>query len=210
MYSRFEPVAKCGILPIVAFEKKEQAVPFVDALVKGGMPFLEVLFRTEAAADAIAEVAKTYPDFLIGAGTVRNIEQAQKAIDVGAKFIVLPGFDPEVVDFILAHGIPVVPGCITPGEIQQALKRGVTVQKFFPARSCGGTESLKELQGPYPEVTFVCTGGLEAEHCAPFLACPNVAAVGGVFMYKDSDLKAGNYDQIAADVKEALETCGRK
>lgn len=205
MYKKLEPIEQCGILPNVAFDNKEQAVPFAEAISKGGMPFMEVLFRTDAAAESVKEIVKVYPDFLVGAGTIINMEQAEKAIDVGAKFLVMPGLDLEIVEYSLKRKVPVIPGCITPTEIQQALKKGIKLQKFFPAKAFGGTETLKELQGPYPEVKFIVTGGLEKEDGKKFLMCSNVAAVGGFFMYDTEDLKKGQYEKIARQIKECRE-----
>ena len=201
MYQRLEQVSKCGILPIARFEDAEQAVPFAEAIRDGGMPFMEILCRTDAALESIRRVAEKYPDYLVGAGTILSEAQAQKAIDAGAKFIVSPGFDPELTKYCLERGVPIVPGCMTPGEVQQAFKLGVKVQKFFPADAYGGTPILKELQGPFPEVSFVATS-VAVEKIPEYIACGNIAAVGGLFMYDEDCRKRGDFVAITEQVRE--------
>lgn len=209
MYKRLEPISKCGILPIARFENAEQAVPFAEAIQNGGMPFMEILCRTDAALASIQNIVEKYPDYLVGAGTILTVEQAEKAIQAGAKFLVSPGFDPELISYSLSKNIPIVPGCMTPGETQQALKLGVKVQKFFPADAFGGPAILKELYGPYPEVTFVATS-LAAERVPEYLECPNIAAVGGLFMYDEECRKQGDFDAITKQIKEYGEKYARK
>ena len=199
MYQILEPIRECGILPIARFEDAQQAIPFAEAIRDGGMPFMEVLCRTDAALASIRSVTEKYPDYLIGAGTILTEEQAEKAIIAGAKFLVSPGFDPELVKYCLNRCVPIVPGCMTPGEVQQALKLGVKVQKFFPADAYGGTAILKELYGPYPEVSFVATS-VSVEKVAEYLKCPNVAAVGGLFMYDEDCRRQGNFDAIREQI----------
>ena len=209
MYQRLEPISRCGILPIARFEDASQAVPFAEAIMDGGMPFMEILCRTDAALGAIRSVIEKYPDFLVGAGTILTEDQAEKAIAAGAKFLVTPGFDPELIRYCLHQGVPIVPGCMTPGETQQALKLGVKVQKFFPADAFGGPAILRELCGPYSEVTFVATS-IAADRAGEYLACPNVAAVGGLFMYDEDCRKSGDFDAIRRQIRAFKEKYGRK
>lgn len=209
MYKRLDPISKCGILPIARFEDAKQAVPFAEAIAEGGMPFMEVLCRTDAALASIQQITEAYPDYLVGAGTILTEEQAEKAILAGAKFLVSPGYDPELVKYCLSRHVPIVPGCMTPGEIQQALKLGVNVQKFFPADAYGGTAILKELHGPYPEVSFVATS-VAAEKVPEYLACPNIAAVGGLFMYDEDCRKQGDFDAIREQIRAYGKQYGRR
>ena len=209
MYERLTPISQCGILPIARFEDASQAVPFAEAIRDGGMPFLEILCRTDAALASIRSITEKYPDYLVGAGTILTEAQAEKAIAAGAKFLVTPGFDPELIRYSLSRNIPIVPGCMTPGEVQQALKLGVKVQKFFPADAYGGTPILKELCGPYPEVTFVATS-VAVEKVPEYLACPNVAAVGGLFMYDEACRIRGDFDAIREQIRAFGEQYGRK
>ena len=208
MYKILEPISKCGILPIARFEDACQAVPFAEAIRDGGMPFMEILCRTDAALDSIRQVAEKYPDYLVGAGTILTEEQAEKAIAAGAKFLVTPGFDPELIRYSLSRGVPIVPGCMTPGEVQQALRLGVKVQKFFPADAFGGPAILKELHGPYPEVTFVATS-VALDKVPEYLACPNIAAVGGLFMYDEACRKQGDFDAIREQIRAFGHQYGR-
>lgn len=208
MYKILEPISKCGILPIARFEDACQAVPFAEAIRDGGMPFMEILCRTDAALDSIRQVAEKYPDYLVGAGTILTEEQAEKAIAAGAKFLVTPGFDPELIRYSLSRGVPIVPGCMTPGEVQQALRLGVKVQKFFPADAFGGADIIKELYGPYPEVTFVATS-VALDKVPEYLACPNIAAVGGLFMYDEACRKQGDFDAIREQIRAFVHQYGR-
>lgn len=138
-----------GVVPVVVLENAEDALPLAQALTEGGLPCAEVTFRTEAAEESIRQMSAKYPDMLVGAGTVLTIEQVDRAVKAGAKFIVSPGFDPEIVDYCLEKDIPVFPGCITPSEVAQAAKRGMKVVKFFPAEQAGGVAMIKAMAAPY-------------------------------------------------------------
>ena len=140
-----------GVVPVVVLEDAKDAVRLAKALMDGGLPCAEVTFRTEAAEDAIRLMCKEYPDMLVGAGTVLTIDQVDRAVAAGARFIVSPGFDPEIVDYCLEKDIPVFPGCITPSEVAQAAKRGIEVVKFFPAEQAGGVAMIRSLAAPYTE-----------------------------------------------------------
>lgn len=200
MVSYLKEVLECGILPIVRFDKKEQAVPFAEAIRKGGMPFAEVLCRTGAALDGIRAITDKYPDYMVGAGTILDEGMAEAALEAGAKFLVLPGFDPRLVRFAMERGALVIPGCVTPGEIQQAMRLGVRVLKFFPAELYGGISALKELYGPYPDAVFIVTSVPENK-VRDYLDCPNVGAVGGLFMYDENNLRLEDYDAITEQIR---------
>lgn len=140
-----EKIAGFGVVPVVVLEDVKDAAPLAKALVEGGLPCAEVTFRTAAAEESIRVMTTEYPDMFVGAGTVLTIEQVDRAVAAGAKFIVSPGFDPEIVDYCLEKEIPVFPGCITPSEVAQAVKRGLKVVKFFPAEQFGGVATILSL-----------------------------------------------------------------
>ena len=153
-----------GVVPVVVLEDVKDALPLAKALTEGGLPCAEVTFRTEAAEESIRLMTKEYPDMLVGAGTVLTVEQVDRAVAAGARFIVSPGFDPEIVDDCLEKGIPVFPGCITPSELAQAAKRGLEVVKFFPAEQAGGVAMIKAMAAPYTMMKFMPTGGISAKN----------------------------------------------
>ncbi len=192
-----------GVVPVVVLEDVKDALPLADALVKGGLPCAEVTFQTEAAGDSIRQMMERYPDMLVGAGTVLTTDQADRAIDAGAKFIVSPGFDPEIVDYCLKGDIPVFPGCVTPSEVAQAVKRGLRVVKFFPAEQFGGVSTIKALAAPYTTVRFMPTGGVNAKNLKDYLECGKVVCCGGSWMVKGSLIKEGRFDKVLEMTKEA-------
>ena len=192
-----------GVVPVVVLEDVKDALPLADALVKGGLPCAEETFRTEAAGDSIRQMTERYPDMLVGAGTVLTTDQADRAIDAGAKFIVSPGFDPEIVDYCLKGDIPVFPGCVTPSEVAQAVKRGLRVVKFFPAEQFGGVSTIKALAAPYTTVRFMPTGGVNAKNLKDYLECGKVVCCGGSWMVKGSLIKEGRVDKVLEMTKEA-------
>ena len=172
------------VVPVVVIKEIDEAIPMLSALCEGGLPIAEITFRTACAAEAIALGVKTFPDMCIGAGTVINAEQAQRAIDAGAKFIVSPGLSAEVAEVCRAANIPYIPGCATPTEIMQAISLGMTTVKFFPANVYGGLNAIKALSAPFPQVTFLPTGGVDLSNIKEFLAFDKIVAVGGSFMMK--------------------------
>ena len=193
-----------GIVPVVKIENAVDAEPLAKALIAGGLPLAEITFRTDAAAEAIARMAKAYPDMLIGAGTVLTPEQADSAVRAGAKFIVSPGFNPRVVKHCIAKGYPVVPGCSTCGEMEQAMDLGLDVVKFFPAEASGGLAVLKAVSPPYSKLKFMPTGGIDATNILTYLKFPKIVACGGSFMVKDALIKAGKFDEIERLTREAV------
>lgn len=193
-----------GLVPVVAIEQAEDAPQLGRALLAGGLPCAEITFRTAAAAEAIRLMATECPDMLVGAGTVLTVEQAQQAVAAGAKFIVSPGFDSDVVDWCLANNVPITPGVATPTEVGLALKKGVTVQKFFPAEAIGGVKSLKAIVAPYGGVKFIPTGGINANNLGDYLSLPMVHACGGSWMVKKQLISAGEFDKITELTAEAI------
>ena len=173
------------------------------ALCEGGLPCAEVTFRTAAAEESIKKITEAYPEMLVGAGTVLTTAQVDKAA-AGAKFIVSPGFDPEIVDYCLKKEIPVFPGCITPSEVAQAVKRGLKVVKFFPAAQFGGISTIKALASPYVGLKFMPTGGVNAKNLGEYLGCNAIAACGGSWMVKSDLIKAGEFEKIKEMTKEAV------
>lgn len=194
-----------GVVPVVVLNDAKNAKPLAKALCDGGLPCAEVTFRTDAAEESIKIMSSEYPDMFIGAGTVLSTKQVDRAVAAGAKFIVSPGFDPEVVDYCLEKGIPVFPGIITPSELAMAVKRGLKVVKFFPAEQFGGISTIKALAAPYTTVKFMPTGGVNPKNLEGYLSCDKILACGGSWMVKGALVDAGKFDEIEALVKEAVE-----
>ena len=197
-------VEEMGVVPVVVLNDAKDAEPLAKALCEGGLPCAEVTFRTEAAEESIRIMATKFPEMLIGAGTVLTTEQVDRAVAAGAKFIVSPGFDPEIVDYCLAKNILVLPGCITPSEIAQAVKRGLEVIKFFPAEQFGGVATIKALAAPYTSVRFMPTGGVSAKNLADYLGFKKIVACGGSWMVKGNMITAGEFDKIKEMTAEAV------
>ncbi|MDO4298108.1 MAG: bifunctional 4-hydroxy-2-oxoglutarate aldolase/2-dehydro-3-deoxy-phosphogluconate aldolase [Lachnospiraceae bacterium] len=193
-----------GVVPVVVLNDVKDALPLADALVEGGLACAEVTFRTDAAEESIRLMSEKYPEMLVGAGTVLTIDQVDRAVAAGAKFIVSPGFDPEIVDYCLEKKIPVFPGCITPSEVAQAVKRGLKVVKFFPAEQAGGVAMIKAMAAPYTMVKFMPTGGISAKNLRSYLECDKIVCCGGSWMVKGDLIKAGEFDKIRELTKEAV------
>ncbi len=191
-----ERVQKYKVVPVVVINKIEDTIPTLQALRDGDLPIAEITYRTACAKDAIALGIKEFPDLLIGAGTVITAEQCQEAIDLGVKFIVGPGYDAEVSKVCKEKGIPYFPGCVTPTEMMMAIKDGWRTLKFFPANVYGGLKAMKSLAGPFPQVKFIPTGGVDASNLAEYLAWDKIEAVGGSWMMK------GNSTEIAEKCQE--------
>ncbi|MBR1671840.1 MAG: bifunctional 4-hydroxy-2-oxoglutarate aldolase/2-dehydro-3-deoxy-phosphogluconate aldolase [Fretibacterium sp.] len=198
-------LGETGLVPVVVIEDAQDAVPTAGALLEGGIGAMEITFRTAAAPEAIREVKEKCPDMLVGAGTVVTLEQARKAVEQGARFIVSPGFDAEVVKWCVDNGVAVTPGCATPTEIMAAMKLGLNVVKFFPANVYGGLGALKALSGPFPGLKFIPTGGVNAQNVGEFSAAPFVHAVGGSWVCTKADIAAHNFDKITALCREACQ-----
>ena len=200
-----ERIGQIGIVPVIAIDDAEKAVPLAQALIAGGLPVAEVTFRTSAAEEAIRRIAAACPDMLVGAGTVLTCEQADRAAAAGAKFIVAPGLNPEVAAHVRELGLPMVPGVATATEIEQAMSCGFQLVKFFPAEQCGGTAMLKALAAPYRSIRFMPTGGVNANNVKDYLALDCVAACGGSWMVKSNLINEGRFDEITALTRGAVD-----
>ena len=200
-----ELIGKIGLVPVVAFEDVDSAIPAAKALINGGLPIMEITLRTQAGLPAIKAVKQAYPDMLLGAGTVLSVEQAKAAVDAGAEFIVSPGLNPEVVQWCVDNSVTITPGCVTPTEIEKALSYGLNILKFFPASVYGGVNGCKALYGPYRMVKFVPTGGVSLSNLADFADKPYIHAIGGGWLCKSADVKAGNFDAITKVAKQSIE-----
>ncbi|MBN1119531.1 MAG: bifunctional 4-hydroxy-2-oxoglutarate aldolase/2-dehydro-3-deoxy-phosphogluconate aldolase [Anaerolineae bacterium] len=198
-------IEQFGVVPVVAIDDADHAPDLGRALLDGGLPCAEITFRTAAAAEAIRRIASNYPEMLVGAGTVLTVEQAQKAADAGAQFIVTPGFDAAVVDWCIEREIPVTPGVMTPTEINMALNKGLNVLKFFPAEAAGGIQTLKAIGGPYGGVRFIPTGGISPANLSYYLRLPMVVACGGSWLVKKQMIASGHFDQIVELTAQAVE-----
>ncbi len=200
-----EKIQSMGVVPVVVLNDTKDAAPLAKALVEGGLPCAEVTFRTEAAEESIRIMSTEFPEMFVGAGTILTIGQVDRAVAAGAKFIVSPGFDPEIVDYCLGKNIPIYPGCITPSEVAQAVKRGLKIVKFFPAEQFGGVSTLKALAAPYTTLKFMPTGGVSASNLADYLSFNKVIACGGSWMVKGELVKEGKFDEIVKLTKDAVE-----
>lgn len=200
-----EQFEELGVVPVVVLENKEDAVPLARALVQGGLPCAEITFRTDASAESIRLMSEKYPNMLVGAGTVLTTEQVDLAVKSGAKFIVSPGFDAEIVDYCMEKNIPVFPGCISPSEVAQAVKRGLKVVKFFPAEQAGGIAMIKAMAAPYHNIRFMPTGGINTENLKDYLSCNKILCCGGSWMVKRDMIRNGEFAKIQGLVKEAKE-----
>ena len=197
------------VVPVVVLEDAEDAVPLAQALVEGGLLSAEVTFRTAAAEESIRRMTEAFPQMLVGAGTVLTKEQVDAAAAAGAKFIVSPGFDPEIVDYCLEKKIPVLPGCISPSEVARAVKRGLTIVKFFPAEQAGGIAMIKAMAAPYVGLKFMPTGGINAGNLTEYLSCYKILCCGGSWMVKGDLVKAGNFGKIrglSAETRKLVDT----
>jgi 2-dehydro-3-deoxyphosphogluconate aldolase/(4S)-4-hydroxy-2-oxoglutarate aldolase len=188
---------------VIALDSAASARPLGEALLAGGLPCAEVTFRTEAAAQAIEAMAKL-DELLVGAGTVLTVEQVDRAVDAGARFVVSPGFSAAVVRRCVALGVPVFPGVMTPTELQLALDEGLSTVKFFPAEQAGGVGMIKALTAPFRTVRFIPTGGVTAASVRSYLDIPAVVAVGGTWMVPADALAAEDWSRVTSLVREAV------
>ena len=199
-----EKVFEAGIVPVVVLNNVEDAVPLARALLKGGICFMEITFRTECAAECISVISKEVPEVIAGAGTVLNVEQAKTAVECGAKFIVSPGIDEETVRWAIENDIPVIPGAVTPTEIMKAISLGLKTVKFFPADVYGGIKAIKALSAPFGQVKFLPTGGVSEANLADFIGNKSVCAVGGRKKKKKDDVLDHDWDKITALAANAV------
>lgn len=197
-------LAALRVVPVVSVADAADAAGLADALRAGGLPMVEITFRTDAAAEAIARVRAACPDVLVGAGTVLDAGTLDRALDAGAEFIVAPGFGPAVVARAAERGVAVLPGAVTPTEIEMALAAGLRLVKFFPAEASGGTRYLRAVSAPYREVRFVPTGGVSAANLSEYLALPSVAACGGTWIAPAGSIREHRWEEIIAAAAEAV------
>ena len=202
-------ISEIKIVPVVAIDRAEDAENLGRALVNGGIPCAEVTFRTDAAEEAIRILSEKFPEMLVGAGTVLKTEQVDRAVNAGAKFIVSPGLNPKVVGYCVDKGIPMVPGCANPSNIEAALEFDLEVVKFFPAEALGGLKLIKAMAAPYGNVKFMPTGGINANNICDYLAFNKVIACGGSWMVDKKLIAEGKFDEIERLCKEAVETVRR-
>ena len=201
-----EKVYQIGIIPVIAFNSVDEALPLCKALSDGGLPAAEVTFRTACAEDCIRLIHKEMPDMLLGAGTVLTKDQVDRAMDAGASFIVSPGFDPNVCAYVYEKGGLMMPGTCSAGEMQQAMNLGCEAIKFFPAEANGGVNMLKNIGGALKTAKWMCTGGINAKNVNEYLGYDQIFAVGGTWMCKSDVIKAQQWDKISAMCKEAVDT----
>ena len=205
MNTIFEKFRKIGIIPVVVLEDSKDAEPLGKALMEGGLPCTEVTFRTAAAEKSIKIMVEKFPDMLVGAGTVLTVKQADRAVAAGAKFIVSPGLNPDVVAHCVKKGIPITPGICTPSDVEKALTLGLDVVKFFPAEPAGGLNFIKAIAAPYVGVKFMPTGGINAGNVRDYLKYDRIVACGGSWMVKGDLIKAGDFEKIRKLTAEAVE-----
>lgn len=195
--------ATTGIIPVVVLERVEDAIPTAKALLEGGIDIMEITMRTAAGLDCIKAITETFPEILVGAGTVTTLDQCRACVDAGAKFIVSPGLNTDIVMWCTSEDIPVLPGCVTPSEIMTAIRLGVNIIKFFPANIYGGLSAMKALSGPFGSIRFVPTGGINAANLGEYIRAPFVHAVGGSWMCSKNDINSGNFEKITQLSAEA-------
>lgn len=197
-------LGQMGVVPVVAIEDAADAPRLGEALLNGGLPCAEITFRTAAAEAAIRAMVAAHPDVLVGAGTVLTVGQAEAAAAAGARFIVTPGFDGAVVEWCLAHNVPITPGIMTPTEINMALNKGLNILKFFPAGAAGGVKTLKAIGGPYGGIKFIPTGGISPDNLADYLSLPMVHACGGSWLVTKQLIANGEFERITTLTGEAV------
>ena len=193
-----------GLIPVIKIENPDDAVPLAKALIDGGLPAAEITFRTACAAEAIKNITEAYPEMLVGAGTVLTTEQVDAAIAAGSKFLVSPGLNPKVTAYCLSKGVPMLPGCANPSDVEAALELGLTTVKFFPAEAVGGLKMLKAMAAPYGQLTFMPTGGINENNLLDYLRFNKIIACGGSFMVNEELIKAKNWAAITALTKNAV------
>lgn len=197
-------IEELKVVPVVAIESVDDAERLADALTAGGIPCAEITLRTEAGMAAIEALSKR-SDFLVGAGTVNNAEQAASVMEAGAKFIVAPGFNPRTVAWCVENKAPIFPGTSSPTDLEQALEFGLDVVKFFPAEAMGGVKTLKAFHGPYRSIRFMPTGGVSMSNLADYLSLPYVIACGGSWMAKSNLIAEGRFDEITRLAAETVQ-----
>jgi len=207
-----ERIARRRIVPVVALDREELAEPLAEVLLAAGLDVMEITFRTDAAAPSIQRITARFPEMLLGAGTLLEPDQVQKAVDAGARFAVAPGLSARVVESAHRIGIDMVPGVMTPSEVEKAMSLGCRTLKFFPAEQAGGIAMLKALEGPYGHtgVRFIPTGGINIANMNSYLERPSVVAVGGSWMVERKLVTAGAWSRIEQLTRDAVAAAARR
>lgn len=200
----YQKIKELKLIPVAVINNADDAVPLGEALIEAGLPIIEVTFRTEAAVESIKRLTKKIPEIIVGAGTVLKVDQVKDVIKTGAHFIVTPGFNPKIVDYCIQVKIPIIPGVNTPTMVEWALEKGLRIVKFFPANLSGGPDMLKSLAGPYPEMKFVPTGGINTDTVIEYLKLSNVIACGGSWIVKKDLISLGQFEEIKRLTKTAI------
>lgn len=203
-----ENLTAVRVVPVIVIKDLGHAVPLAKALVEGGLNILEITLRSPAALEAIRTISGEVKDAFVGAGTVINAEQFVEAAAAGAKFVVSPGLTEEVVRASRDHLVPILPGVATASEIMQGLSLGLKSFKFFPAENVGGAPAIKALGGPFPQVSFCPTGGVNAKNLQTYLSLPNVIAAGGSWMVPSDLNEADAFARATEMAREARALAG--
>jgi 2-dehydro-3-deoxyphosphogluconate aldolase / (4S)-4-hydroxy-2-oxoglutarate aldolase len=203
----YRGIARHRVIPVIAIDEAQHALPLADALIEGGLPVAEITFRTRAAASVLRQLRDERPQLMLGAGTVLDRESMHLALDCGARFALAPGFNPAVAAAALEIGLPFLPGVATPSELEQAMSLGFKVLKFFPAGDAGGARMLRSLSAPYGHtgVRFIPTGGVTPDNLAEYLSVPTVIAVGGTWIASRETIKAEKWETIRDNCRKVVE-----
>lgn len=193
-----------GVVPVVKLENAKDAAPLAKALCSGGLPCAEVTFRTEAAEEAIRIMRETCPEMLLIAGTVLTTEQADAAAAAGAEAIVSPGLNPKVAEHCIKKGLPILPGCANPSDMERAIELGIPVVKFFPAEVNGGVAAIRAMAAPYGQLRFMPTGGVNLSNIDGYLKEEKIIACGGSWMVPEKLISDGNFEEIRRLTHEAV------
>ena len=205
-----DQIAKLKIVPVIKLNRASDASPLADALSGGGLPVAEITFRTDAAEESIRNISRSHPDVLVGAGTLTTTDQAKRAVDAGAKFMVTAGVNRKVTEFCVERGLPIFPGVCTPSELMWLLEYDLGVAKFFPAAQYGGLATIKALAAPFPQMRFMPTGGISEKNVLEYLAFGKIIACGGSWMVKDDLIDAGDFAGIEKLVASAVRLVASK
>ncbi len=198
----YEQLKAARVIPVIQLDRKEDALPLAETMITNGMNIAEVTLRSDAALDAMEAMAKAFPEMLMIAGTVLNPAQVDQAINAGANMVVSPGFNPTTVAYCVDKKIDIIPGVMTPGEMEQAMMHGLRMVKFFPAEASGGVNFLKAISAPYRNLEFMPTGGINPNNVSEYLALPQVVCCGGSWMVKPELVKSQNWDEIGRLIRE--------
>ena len=193
-----------GVLPVINVPNASLAVKIAEALRAGGLNSIEVTLRSPDSLESIKNIKSAFPDMTVGAGTVLRMDDVNQAIKSGADFVVSPGYDEEIVDYCVENGVSIVPGCSSASEIQRAVKKGISVVKFFPAELSGGVEAIKLLSGPFPNIRFIPTGGINFDNLGKYLANEKILACGGSFMATKDMIERGDFEAIVSACQKAV------